>query len=185
MDNADVWLTREACAQEVGLIRGESVTPGRLLDWKRRNRMPLPTKGPISKSRVIDWLNGPDAPKVSRPAGDQKTDEENVLRLRYLQEQIRYLEAKNAVLEGTRLDAGQVKRGIQMAAADLQTEMLTDLPAKAWADIHDLPVDTWIDGLKTHLAAAINRHATKAAENIVSERQSLTAPQPADEAIPE
>jgi hypothetical protein len=147
------WKSRAAAASELSVVRGERVTVARIYGWKKQGA-PIPRNGPIPKGPLVEWLIGLAEPGFKAP---DRSAEEEELRRQLLVEQVRHLQAKNEVLEGSRIDATQVSRGILSACATLKATLATDLPVRFVEAIRGMPVETAVDEVRRMLQEAVNR----------------------------
>ncbi len=163
-DSDDTWPGREACAAELSAITGRNVTTKTLSRWITDYKLNIPRTGPIRKAALIKWATEV-LPPAHRPKSEKGAAEDD-LRSRYLSEQIRNLQAKNEVLEGTRLDAGAVSRGILAACASLKVLLASDLPVRFVEAIRGMPVESAVDEIRRMQQEAVNRFCTEAHENV-------------------
>lgn len=166
----DCWPDRVACAAELSAVTGRNVTTKTLYAWVSKYKLGrmLPRSGPIRKGPLLEWAKK-ELPPVGRPKTEQGAEEDD-LRARYLQEQIRHLQAKNEVLEGSRIDAGTVSRGILSACASLKVTLASDLPIRFVEAIRGMPVEAAVDEVRRMLQDAVNRFCTEAHESVGVER---------------
>jgi hypothetical protein len=159
----ETWPDRHACMAELAAVTGRNVTTKTLSAWIHKYKLRIPRTGPIKKAQLLEWARS-ELPPVGRPKTERGAAEDD-LRSLYLQEQIRNLQAKNEVLEGTRLEAGAVSRGILAACASLKVILAGDLPVRFVEAIHGMSVEAAVDEIRRMQHEAVNRFCTEAHEN--------------------
>lgn len=145
--------TRLAVVRRVSKWRGQVTKEKTIRNW---TGFPWPDRYPTPFAPIEAWLEA-NAPRPKRAAAAPEAAEVE-LRMRLLQEQIRHLEAKNEILEGTRLDADVVVSAIAAGNADLKRELLSDLPVSLWTLSQDKPADAAVPLLRSAIEGALTRH---------------------------
>jgi hypothetical protein len=147
---------------DLSIRLGQNVSRPLLNRWISKCKLPIPERGPIQKGPVLVLLG--KIPHKRGPKTKEHPPGEDDLNARLLQERIRNLEAKNAILEGTRLERDRVSRSILSACASLKSTLTTDLPVRFVEAIRGMPVDAAVEEVRRLQVEAINQFSGEAHE---------------------